>query len=256
MSNYKTIQSVERTLQCIELLKNAKQGLGISELSRQLGVAKSTVHRILSTLMQKGYVKQDPGTELYTLGLTFIEVGQHVLESLDVRQVASPYLQKLVDHTGETAHLVLFEQDHVAYIDKVESPKTIRMYSSIGKTAPLHCTGVGKAVLAFLPEEETEELLSRMKLTSYTEHTIISISQLKEQLQKIKQQGYSIDDEEHEKGIRCAAAPVFDHNGRPAAGISVSGPEMRLSDEKLKKCAELVVKAGEDISSFLGYKNV
>ncbi|WP_281259212.1 IclR family transcriptional regulator [Alteribacillus bidgolensis] len=247
------MQSVERTLQCIELLKNRKQGLGVSELSRQLEVAKSTVHRILSTLMQEGYVKQDPITGVYTLGLKFIDVGQHVLDSLDIRQVASPFLQELVDSTGETAHLVLFEQDHVAYIDKVESPKTIRMYSSIGKVAPLHCTGVGKAILAFLPEEETETLLASMNLTTYTEHTVNSVGKLKEQLKTIKQQGYSIDDEEHEKGIRCAAAPIFDHNGRPVAGISMSGPEMRLSDEKLKDYAELVVKAGKDISSFLGY---
>lgn len=252
--NTSSVQSVDRALTIVDLLKNEPNGLGVTELADLLDVAKSTIHRLLTSLLNKGYVRKDNKTAKYKLGLNLIELGNIVTQSLDLRNVASEYLKKLVDETGETAHLVILENGEIVYIDKVESTQTIRMYSQVGRRAPVHCTGAGKVILAFSSEHEVDQILEEKGLRKFTENTITSKKEFKENLIEIKNKGYSIDDEEHELGIRCIGAPIFDHRGKITAGISITGPFMRMTYEKIEEYNDKVVYLANEISKRLGYK--
>ena len=249
-----TVQSVDRALAILELLQKNVSGLGVTEISHEMGLAKSTIHRMLASLKNKGYVKQDPVTEHYQLGLKLIELGSVVSQSLEIRSIAKPFMDNLVKETGETAHLVVLENFEVIYIEKIESPYTIRMYSTIGKRAPIHCTGAGKAILSFLPEEEIKKILDECTLTKYTEKTITDKNKLFDELAVINQRGYSIDDEEHELGIRCVAAPILNHNKQVVAGLSVAGPNMRMTEEKLAFYKEKILFYAREISRKIGYR--
>jgi IclR family KDG regulon transcriptional repressor len=249
-----SVQSVDRALYILELLKEHNDGLGITELANRMDVAKSTVHRLLTSLKNQGYVRQDPLTERYLLGLKLIELGSIVTQSLEIRKIAKPILNQLVQETGETSHLVILEDGEVVYIEKIESPYTIRMYSLIGKRAPVHCTGVGKAIIAYLPEEQVRRIVVQRGLKKFTENTITSLDDLLLHLQEIRANGYSLDREEHESGICCVAAPILNHNGEAVAGVSVAGPTMRMNEEKLTFCKDRVVFYAREISKHLGYR--
>ena len=247
-----TVQSVDRALQIVDILKDHPKGLGVTEISHRLDVSKSTAHRLLSSLLQQGFVKQEAESERYLLGLKLIELGEVVSSRLDIRTIAAPYLHQLAETTGETVHLVMMDDLEIVYIDKTESDATIRMFSRIGKRAPMHCTGVGKAILAYLSEEKIDEVLTKRPMTKYTEHTITDQTAMKQHLQEIRERGVSFDLEEHEKGIQCAAAPLFNYHEEVVGGISVAGPMMRVDEEKLKMLAVEVDKVARQISGRLG----
>jgi IclR family KDG regulon transcriptional repressor len=249
-----SVQSVDRALHLLDLLKEHADGLGITELANRMDLAKSTVHRLLTSLKKHGYVRQDPDTEHYLLGLKLIEMGSVVTQSLEIRKIANPVMNSLVQETGETSHLVVLEDGEVVYIEKIESPYTIRMYSLIGKRAPVHCTGVGKAIIAHLPEERVRRIAEQRGLPKFTEHTITNWEDLLVHLREIREKGYALDREEHETGICCVAAPVFNHQGEPVAGLSVSGPIMRMDEEKVRFCIDRVVHYAKEISQNLGYR--
>jgi len=196
-----TVQSVDRALIILEILKEEPKGLGVTELAAELKVSKSTIHRLLMSLLKKGFVQQDSENQKYRLGLKLIEFGQTVSDHIDIRDVASRHLRQLAEKTGETAHLVIRERSEIVYIDKIESSATIRMFSNIGKRAPMHCTGVGKAILAFLPQQEILKIVEDKGLEGFTPNTIVDIETLLPHLEEIRNRGYSIDDEEHELGI-------------------------------------------------------
>lgn len=252
MSETGTVQSVDRALMILEKLKDTPKGLGVTELSTELRVSKSTAHRLLMSLLKKGFVRQDPENQKYMLGLKLIEFGQTVTDHLDIRSVASGHLQQLAEKVEETAHLVIRERSEIVYIDKIESSATIRMFSNIGKRAPMHCTGVGKAILAFLPHQDIAAVIEEKGLEGFTPTTITEPELLFEHLEMIRNRGYSIDDEEHEMGIKCAAAPILNYKGEVVAGISVAGPIMRVTEEKLKEMAAEVLKTSKAISMDLG----
>ena len=249
-----SVQSVDRALYVMELLKENVDGLGITELANRMGLAKSTIHRLLTSLKNQGYVRQDPLSERYLLGLKLIELGSVVTQSLEIRNIAKPLMNQLVQETGETTHLVVLEEGEVVYIEKIESPFTIRMYSLIGKRAPVHCTGVGKAMIAHIPEDEVRKIVERKGLRKYTENTITKLDDLLAHLRDIREKGYSLDKEEHEPGICCVAAPILDHNGKPVAGLSVAGPTMRMNEEKVAFCTDRVVFYAREISKHLGFR--
>lgn len=253
-SEVTTVQSVDRALQILDILQESPKGLGVTELSRQLNVSKSTAHRLLMSLLKKGFVKQDEESQKYQLGLKLIELSQTVSDNLDLRKVASNFLYYLAKTTGETAHLVIMDNNEIVYIDKIESSETIRMFSNVGKRALMHCTGVGKAILAFLPQAKINEIIDEKGLQKFTEKTIVDKEEMLAHLKEIKNRGYSFDDEEHELGIKCAAAPIFNHNGEVVAGISVAGPIMRVNDEKLETIASEVLRVSKEISKLLGNK--
>lgn len=247
-----TVQSVDRALEIIDILEDEPQGLGVTPLSKKMGVSKSTIYRLLSSLLIKEYVRQNEETQKYHLGLRLMQLGQTVTNQIDIRQVAAPVMERLVQDTGETVHLVVQEGYEIVYIDKIENQATIRMFSNIGKRAPMHCTGVGKAILSNLEDEEIENIIKENGLEKFTNNTITDPHKLKEHLKEIQMLGYSIDDEEHEIGIKCAASPIFNFKGEVIAGISVAGPIMRINDNKIQHMAKEVLKASKEISESLG----
>ncbi|NLP46227.1 MAG: IclR family transcriptional regulator [Epulopiscium sp.] len=247
------VQSVDRALSILEVLSDQETGLGLSEISNQIDLHKSTVHRLLGTLMIRGYVEQDPHTNRYSLTMKLFELGNKKIEKLDVLTLAKPYLRELADKTNEVVHLVIREGAEIIYIDKVEGDYTLRMHSRIGRRSPLYCTAVGKVMMAYLEEEERKKLWEESAKKEYTSFTIIQYSQMQEELKKVKNQGYAVDDQEHEIGVRCIGAPIFDYQGNVHAAISVSGPAIRMTPEKIKVFAGFLLKYGEKISRELGY---
>lgn len=250
------IQSVERAADILELFLDSQPELSVKEISQKLNISKSTVHGLIKTLEHRGYLQQNPDNLKYRLGLRLFELGHYIGTQLDIAKIAHPIIKELVEELKETVHLVVRQQDELIYVEKEEGPHTLRIYSHVGKRAPIHCTGVGKAILAFQDAQEVERILSTIPLESFTEFTVTDKDEIKKQLSSIKEKGYSIDDEEIELGLKCVAAPIFDHKGDSIASISCASPKMRLTDERLPFVIDRVKSAAMEISKRLGYKNV
>lgn len=230
-----------------------KGGIGVTEIAKQIDINKSSVYRILSTLVQYGYIEQDSETGRYKLGYKFLEVSTKLLDSIDLREEAKPFLLELENETNEVIHLVVYDQGEVVYIEKLEGNETLRMHSKVGKRAPMHCTSVGKAILAHLPSSVVLEILERRGMAMHTEHTITDKDQFLKELIQVKQKGYALDLEENETGITCIAAPIFDHLGKVIAAISISGPTIRMTDERMESLQDRMIEIGKQISARLGY---
>jgi DNA-binding IclR family transcriptional regulator len=227
------------------------EGLTLSDLSRICRMPKPTTHRVLGVLVQGGMLRleSDGG---YRLGPECLVLGTAFLENLDLRDQARDILLDLVERTGETCHLGVFDGERVVYIEKVESPHPIRMASRVGRTNPAHSTGMGKAMLAFSPEEQIEAIIAA-GLEQRTPRTITDPARFRSELAMIAKRGYAIDDIENEESIRCIAAPVFDHEHAVVAGISIAGPEYRLSLGRLVEMADDVREAARELSRRVGY---
>ncbi len=247
------VKSVGRALDIIDLVSAKKGGLGVTEIANQIDINKSSVYRILSTLAQYGYIEQDADTGKYKLGYKFLEVSSKLLDSIDLRMEAKPFLQELERETNEVIHLVVYDQGEVVYIEKLEGTETLRTHSRVGKRAPMHCTSVGKAILAHLPSTTVMDIIDRKGLPMHTENTITEKESFLKELNGIKQKGYALDLEENEYGITCIAAPIFDHLGRVVASVSISGPTMRMTEERLESLKEKMLHASKEISARLGY---
>ncbi len=247
------VQVLDRALDILETLAGDDEPVRLVDLASRLGLHKSTVHRLVATLARRRYVERDRNTGHYRLGLKVFELGSWFFNRMELRQEARPHMQELVDQTLETAHLGVLDEGQVIYIEKVESPQRVRMYSELGKRAPAHCTGMGKVLLAHLPEEELDGLISLRGLKRFTSNTITDPEQLKDHLARVRAQGFAIDDTEHEEAIRCVAAPVRNYRNEVVAALSISGPASRLSRERLAQLADLVRAAALRISRRLGY---
>lgn len=252
-SKIKNIQSLDRAIQILEVLGNNPSGMGVSELSRVVNLPKSTVHRILDTLLQKGYVEKNSEKEKYKLGLKIVELSNKILANMELRSEARPYLEELMNYVNEVVHLCVLRDGEMVYIDKVECPNPIRMYSQIGRRIPVHCTAVGKATLAFLPKDEVIRILEMKGMPRKTQNTITDLQQLLNHLEEVRRLGYAVDDIEHEEGIRCVAAPIFDGTGQVVAAISVAGPDFRITIERIPQLADKVREVAQKISQRLGY---
>ncbi|MCL6517634.1 IclR family transcriptional regulator [Alicyclobacillus sp.] len=252
MDDY-TVKSVDKAFLLLEVVSDHPDGIAITELANRVGMYKSTVHRLLGTMMRRGYIEQDPRTGRYKLGYTVLDLGMKLLSSIDLRREALPHLQQLAQLSNEVVHLALLDRGEVVYIDKVESPNTIRMHSRVGTRVPVHATGLGKAILAFLPRREVQAIVDRYGLPKLTEHTITDRDVLLQSLQETRQSGYAFDIEEHQEGVCCVAAPIFEHSGRVVAACSVSGPSIRMGPDRLRELVPLVKQAGLRISERLGY---
>ncbi|OCA88026.1 IclR family transcriptional regulator [Bacillus sp. FJAT-27225] len=248
------IQSVERAADILELFVASHPELSIKEISDYLGLSKSTVHGIIKTLEHRGYLQQNPENQKYRLGIKLFELGNFVGKHLDIGNIAKPIIRKLVEELNETVHLTIFERDEIIYIEKVEGPRALTIYSHTGKRAPIHCTGVGKAILAHLSEDEVDRLLSKAILKPFTEFTLTNPKDIKNHLAVVRGQGYAVDDEEIELGLKCIAAPIFNHQGKVVSSISCAAPKMRLDEEKLPKVIAGIKGAAAEISRQLGYK--
>jgi DNA-binding IclR family transcriptional regulator len=252
------VQTIERVSSILDILAQSAQGISIRELSSNIGLPKGTTHRLLSSLLYFGYVRQDPKTRNYFLGLKFVELGQILLSQLDLRKEAEPFLRDLAERTKETIHLVILDRNEIVYIDKVETdqnPSGLKMASRIGLRNPAHSSAVGKMILANFSEEELQNFFREKSLPRRTENTITDPVQLREHLKIVRKQGYAVDDEENEKGIRCVAAPIYNEAGKTVAAISITGPAFRVTkkiiQESLKK---EVTDTAFKISERLGFR--
>mgnify|MGYP003408566473 CR=1 FL=1 len=248
------VKSVSRALDIITILSLKKGGLGVTEIANQIDINKSSVYRILSTLVQYGYVEQDGESGRYKLGYKFLEISSKLLESIDLRNEARPFLQQLENQTNEVIHLVVFDQSEVVYIEKLEGNEVLRMHSKVGKRAPMHCTSVGKAILAHLPLDVVSNIIDRKGLPVHTDHTIINKDDLFKELENIRDRGYALDLQENEYGITCIAVPIFDYTGQVVSAISISGPTMRMTEERLEQLKQPIIHIGQQISNRLGYE--
>ena len=248
-----TVGAVQHCLDLIDALAGNGVSRGVTDLGAQLHLAKSTVYRLLQTLAARGFVVQDPDSGRYRLGLRFLELGAVVTDSLSIRTIARPHLQALMEATRETVHLGLLEGHEVVYADKIESPQTIRMYSRVGRRSPLHCTALGKVLLAYQPPEELPAFFPA-GLRRYTPRTITTRRRLREELRQIREEGYALDNEEFDEGLRCVAAAVRDHLRTVVASIGIAGPATRLEPARLPELIKHVREAADAVSADLGYR--
>ncbi len=253
VNNRNRLSSVANSLRLLKVFSDEDYEIGISALAQRLGLAKSTVHRLASTLIGADMLEQNPDSGRYRLGLALLELGALVRRKMDVSNEAKPYLRMLRETTGETVHLAILDHASVFYVTKLESKQAIRMSSEVGARAPVHCTAEGKALLAFQPEEFVEQVIG-YGLQGRTPHTITDPKVLRRDLAAIRARGYAIDNEESELGLRSVAAPIRSHSETVIASLSIAGPAHRISKKTLVSHAREVVKAADAISQRLGYR--
>ena len=248
------VQSVERAIRILQCFTKEKPELRLKDITEELDLNKSTVHGLLNTLKQHGLLQQNDETQKYRLGWAILEMGSCLLSSIDIRNVANPFIKELCAQTGETVHLVILEGKDVVYIDKQESNQSIRLFTSIGTRYPAYATGVGKAILAYkLPESLMQHLPDT--LVRLTPTTITNLEAMRECLAEVRRTGYAIDKEENLPGLSCVAAPIFDHTNKVAAAISVAGPSTRITPERIPELVEVVIGAARQISIHLGCRD-
>ena len=251
---YSRNESVIRAFAIIEYLAESDEWVGLSSLARDLDLVPSTAYRFLSSLKDLGYVQQHPTNSRYQLTLKFAWVASRVIEHTKLLQIARSWMDRLTAISNETTHLAVLEGQEIVYIDKVDNEQAMQMRSRIGTRAHIHSSAVGKSILAFLPEGEQERLLEEIQLIPLTKNTITDRAKFAATLDGIRRRGYSIDDEENEVGIRCVGVPVFDHAGRVAGTVSISGWTISMTKERLPQLGSLLQDACKQISKELGFE--
>lgn len=247
------IQVAGKLFAVIELL--AERGpMGIMELSTSLGFHKSTVHRLVTSLQQLGYVRQDEESMKYGLSLKFLEISGKILDRTDMTAMVHPYLKRLSEQTRETVHLVRREGAEAVYIDKVEDGAgSIRMISRVGSRIPLYCSGVGKALLAEMEDREIREIWEHSRILRLTPKTITELDGLMKNIEEVRKNGYALDDEENEEGVRCVAVSLPDYHKRPVYAMSISAPAARMTRERIETLGEDVLKIKKELSAVMGF---
>ena len=230
----------------------SKRGTGatLQEVTTELDASKSTAHRYLVTLEHLGVVERDESDEFF-LGPVIAKLGGAYLRDHSLRRVAQPFLDRLARSTQETIHLAVPSGDEAVYIAKIDSVHSVQMASAVGSRAALHCTSLGKAILAYLPD--TLEQIIQNGIESKTPHTIVAPKALRAELEQVRKKGYAIDNQENELGVRCVGAPVFDHMERVIGAISISGPSNRITKAKAVQWGALVREASMAVSERIGH---
>ncbi len=239
------IQSLARGLKILDKFVESGGSLSITELSQQLDLDKSTVSRLVQTLVKHDYAEPDHGTRRYTLGKKFTRMSWQLLNQMPIRDQAKPFLFGLMHATGECAHAAVYSEMQALVIDDVEAPASLRVVGGVGRLIPLHCTAVGKCLLAFAGVPLPYEMPAR------TRRTITTLDRLLEHLDEIRELGYALDDEENDYGVRCIAAPVYDRTQQTIACIGISGPTVRMTNDRLNLLADQVMAAARDLSTQL-----
>ncbi|NTZ16152.1 IclR family transcriptional regulator [Paenibacillus sp. JMULE4] len=248
----KTNSTLERALILLEKLASGKGGLGIGELSEATQLPKSTTHRILETLQKYKFVMQEPSTEKYFIGLKAIEIGMSGLHNTDLVEAAIPHMQDLVAHTEQTSFLAVYNEGETICIYKVEGTSSVITNANLGTRHPVHCTGLGKAILAFYSLETVDKIISEHGLQRFTPTTITDHQQFLQELSEIRKKGVAKNYEEFDEGMSSFAAPIFDYTGRVVAAVSVAGPTARIFEMQDEIEARLIEKSSL-ISKRLGF---
>lgn len=250
-----TVRAVLRALDLLDVLAENPNGMTLTSLCEETNLNNSTAHRLLSTLVKRHYVRQDPLTKEYFLGVQTLYLGQTAQAHFDIRDEAIGPLRKLAAEVRELANIALLTDTQAVYIAQAPAEqRTVRMFTELGARVSLHCTGVGKAMMAFLPDDLVEHIVESRGLPEFTANTITNPLRLKEVLATVRENGYAVDDEEREVGVRCVAAPVFGATGNIAAAVSISGPSGRLTPDREHILSELVRQTAAEISRRLGYR--
>lgn len=250
-----TVKSLVKALNILKVLaEDERPTYTLTEISRHLHLHVSTVHRLLVNLVRQGFVEEAPNSGGYQLSYRVLRMGLRVLDRLDFRRVASPLLRALNEETKETVHLAILQEGRAISIEKFDSQQPVGLDARLGGVMPLHCTGVGKTILAYQGEDVLNQITRSSGLERYTSHTITSLPQLRKELERIREQGYAFDHEEAVDGLRCVAGPVLDHEGRVVAAFSVAGPSTRMTTARLVELAGLVRSTSEQISYRMGFR--
>ena len=244
-------QALSRGLAVLEALAATEGGATLTSLAAQLKLPAPTAHRLLATLEAMGFVHAGPKGE-WQMGVRAFRVGSGFLAHRNLVVQAYPHLRELMDRAGETANLAVIESGEAVFVEQVQCRELMRMSAKLGSRAPLHASGVGKAMLAALPERAFAAAIGRRELTEYTPRTLTSIAALAGELVATRARGYAVDDEEHAPGLRCVAAAVLDENGQPWAAVSLAGPTTRMTHARLPALGALVRATARDLTSELG----
>jgi IclR family transcriptional regulator, KDG regulon repressor len=240
------VQSLARGIHILNILFDSEGSVGVTEISRILGIDKSSASRLIQTLAKYEYVQRENGSRRYVIGHRITRMSWELINRMPIRDQAKPFLFDLMNQTGECSHTAVYSQGQALVIDDVEVNASLRVIGGIGRKIPLHCTAVGKSLLAFSHVSIPKELPSR------TSHTITARTDLLEHLQYIREQGYAVDYEENDYGVCCIAAPVYDYTRKAIASIGISGPTVRMFPERVPELGQMVVEAGKALSAHLG----
>jgi IclR family transcriptional regulator, KDG regulon repressor len=247
------LSTVQNAARLLKAFLHEDEQLGPSELGRRLGLGKSTVHRLLTTLAAEGLIEQDPRTGGYRLGIVMFELGEAVRVHMDLHAAAAPVLAMLREETRETAQVGVLDQADVVYVDRLESSHSLRLFTQTGRRVPAHCTSSGKVLLAFLPEPRQRALLAGRALAALTQDTITDPARLSEELARVAARGWAEAVNEREIGVASIAAPVRDRRGEVVAAIGIGAPLVRLGAAQRRRYARPVLEAGDAVSRRLGW---
>ncbi len=247
------VRAVERALQILTCFDDENPVRGISEISLAVGLHKSTTHRIVTTLLNYGFLERTDDEGRYRLGLQLASLGVKVIQQMDARKEALPYMNGLVDEWDETCDLSIFDHHQVFYVEVLYGTHALSITANVGQRLPAHCTASGKLFLAHLPQEELDEFLVK-PLKKYTEQTITSPELLASQFGVIREKGFSYDDQEMELGVRAVAAPIHDYQGNMVAAMSIPGPINRMTPERVEKIAASLKETTANVSRRMGWK--
>ena len=245
-------KTLVRSMQILERLAQSNSGLTLSELSQQLGIATATVFRLLHTFEELGYVTQNKEFGLWSIGVKAYTVGSAFINHRDVVSLARPFMVELMEFSGETVNLSIVDNGKVVFISQVESFEMMRMIVHLGSSAPIHASGAGKALLATMNSAQISKILLKRGLDRITENTINSTDTLKQELEVTQSRGYAVDDEEHALGLRCVASPIYNEFGGASMAISISGPKVRISDQRLNTLGSKISEIATQITQISG----
>jgi len=246
---------LKKALRILELVQASGSGLGVNEIGQKINISRSTAYRVLSHLEREGYVaRTDRG--VYRIGAKLVRLASQASSPSALQDVARPVLQKLSQATGETVNLAVLDGDQVLYIEVIESAHDFRLVSKIGMRRPIHSTALGKALAAFLRPGECEYLIGLMSFQRLTPQTITSRTELERELEKVRCQGYALDNEETVLGARCVGAPILNSRGEALASVSIAGPVTRVSEDKIPRFAVALKQAATEIANYLGVSEV
>lgn len=247
-------KSLAKSLTVLETLASSPLPLSAAQLSRELKLTRPTIYRILGTLVRHEYVTRDADGPFYRASFKLLDLGHQVLERTDLLSAARPILRNLATQFRETVHLAVEEDGRIVYLDKVEGSGPFCTNSRTGRRVPMHCTALGKAILAYLPTVRSRNILTRRGLLKRTPRTIVTMAGLEQELARVRRQGYAIDDVEFEDGVRCVGAPVLDHRGLAAAAISVSAPVSRMPRARAHAVGRFLRDAVSGVSRAMGWR--
>ena len=248
------ITALQRGLRLLHLFSESPRGLTAKQVAALSRLPVSTVHRFLANLVTAGFLNRD-GEGTHHLGIACFSIGQAAVGQLDIRRLSLPYLRELNQQTRETIHLTVRHGLSAVYVEKLDSPEPVRIHSRIGAAVPLHCTAVGKVMLAYMPPEEQDRIISQIDFKRLTPNSVGNVQELKTELYRVRKNGYACDLEEHELHIRCVASPIWDHTGSVQSSVSITAPTLRMPVTRLRQLAPLIQSAGLKISAELGYQS-